>query len=115
MGLSVVTNCSARLRHIAADLVGVPFDVVVTSEQADFYKPHPEPYRLALCNTGFVPAEAIFVAGSAYDMLGTQKVGVPTYWHNRVGLTAPEGAPEPFTERATIDTLLQDIESLGRS
>ncbi|HCW3112459.1 TPA: hypothetical protein U2L44_001287 [Citrobacter amalonaticus] len=48
-------------------------------------------------------------------MLGTQKVGLPTYWHNRVGLTAPAGVPEPFTERATLDTLLQDIESLGRS
>ncbi|WP_373203595.1 hypothetical protein [Citrobacter amalonaticus] len=48
-------------------------------------------------------------------MLGTQKVELPTYWHNRVGLTAPAGAPEPFTERATLDTLLQDIESLGRS
>ncbi|MDO1522865.1 HAD hydrolase-like protein, partial [Klebsiella variicola] len=36
--LGVVTNCSQRLGRIAADLVGVPFDVVVTSEQAGFYK-----------------------------------------------------------------------------
>lgn len=113
--LGVVTNCSERLGRIAAELVGIPFDVVVTSEQAGFYKPHPEPYRLALRNTGLVPAEAIFVAGSAYDMFGTQKVGLPTYWHNRVGLAAPEGAPAPFIERATLDTLLQDIKSLGRS
>ena len=113
--LGVVTNCSQRLGRIAADLVGVPFDVVVTSEQAGFYKPHPEPYLLALRNAGFAPAEAIFVAGSAYDMFGTQKVGLPTYWHNRVGLTAPEGAPSPFVERSTLDPLLHDIESLARS
>ncbi|WLS81084.1 HAD-IA family hydrolase (plasmid) [Erwinia pyri] len=113
--LGVVTNCSQRLGRIAADLVGVPFDVVVTSEQAGFYKPHPEPYLLALRNAGFMPAEAIFVAGSAYDMFGTQKVGLPTYWHNRVGLTAPEGAPSPFIERFTLDPLLQDIASLSRS
>jgi hypothetical protein len=49
------------------------------------------------------------------DMFGTQKVGLPTYWHNRVGLTAPEGAPSPFVERSTLDPLLHDIESLARS
>ena len=38
-------------------------------------------------------AEAAFVAGSGYDMFGTASVGLRTYWHNRVGLARPEGAP----------------------
>ncbi len=82
MGLGVVTNCSARLRRIAADLVGVPFDVVVTSEQADFYKPHPEPYRLALRNTGFVPAEAYLSQALLMTCLGRKKWSCP-----RTGIT----------------------------
>lgn len=112
--LGVVTNCSERLGHIAADLLGVPFDVIVTSEQAGFYKPDARPYRLALQIAGVEPAHAIFVAGSAYDLFGTQKVGLPTFWHNRIGLDAPAGAPDPFIVRPTLDSLVEDIKNLGR-
>ena len=41
--LGVVTKCSEESGRIAADLLGEPFDVIVTSEQAGFYKPDPEP------------------------------------------------------------------------
>lgn len=111
--LGVVTNCSERLGRIAADLLEVPFDVVVTSEQAGFYKPDAEPYRLALQIARVEPAHALFVAGSAYDLFGTQKVGLPTFWHNRIGLDAPEGAPDPLIMRPTLNSLVEDIKSLG--
>jgi FMN phosphatase YigB (HAD superfamily) len=108
-----VTNCSERLGHIAADLLGVPFDVIVTSEQAGFYKPDAQPYRLALQIAGVEAAHAIFVAGSAYDLFGTQKVGLPTFWHNRIGLDAPAGAPDPLIMRPTLDSLVEDIKNLS--
>lgn len=111
--LGVVTNCSEKLGHIAADLLGVPFDVIITSEKAGFYKPDPAPYRLALETAGVEPAHAVFVAGSAYDLFGTQKVGLPTIWHNRIGLTAPEGAPEPLITRPTLETLQADLASIA--
>ena len=103
--LGVVTNCSNRLGHMAAELVGVPFDVVVTSDQAGFYKPDPRPYQLALELAGTQADEAVFVAGSAYDLFGTAKVGIPTFWHNRIGLQAPEGAPAPIAEMPTLAEL----------
>ncbi|SQI40943.1 (S)-2-haloacid dehalogenase 4A [Leminorella richardii] len=103
--LGVVTNCSERLGHMAADLVGVPFDIVVTSDRAGFYKPDPRPYQLALDLAGVNAQEAIFVAGSAYDLIGTAAVGIPTFWHNRIGLTAPEHAPAPIKEMATLTAL----------
>lgn len=111
--LGIVTNCSEKLGRIAADLLGVPFDVVITSEQAGFYKPDPAPYRLALQTLGIAPANAVFVAGSAYDLFGTEKVGLPTIWHNRVGLKAPEGAPAPVIVRPTLETLAADVAALG--
>ena len=46
--LGVVTNCSRALGHRAAALLGVDWDVVVTSEEAGYYKPDPRPYQLAL-------------------------------------------------------------------
>lgn len=110
--LGVVTNCSEKLGRLAAGLVGVPFDVVITSEKAGFYKPDPAPYRLALKTLGVAPANAVFVAGSAYDLFGTEQVGLPTIWHNRIGLAAPEGAPAPVLTRPTLHTLAADLSSI---
>ena len=93
--LGVVTNCSRALGHRAAALLGVDWDVVVTSEEAGYYKPDPRPYQLALARLDVQPGCAAFVAGSGYDLFGTSRVGLRTYWHNRVGLALPPGAPEP--------------------
>ncbi|AEK61462.1 HAD-IA family hydrolase [Collimonas fungivorans] len=109
--LGVVTNCSTRLGQLAADRVGVPFEVVVTSEQAGFYKPDPRPYRLALEKLDLPAQRVLFVAGSAYDMFGTAQVGLDTFWHNRIGLAAPAGAPAPLAESAQISDLLQFAET----
>lgn len=111
--LGIVTNCSEKLGRIAANLLGVPFDVVITSEKAGFYKPDPAPYRMALETLGVAPEHAVFVAGSAYDLFGTHKLGLPTIWHNRIGLSAPEGAPEPVLTIPTLHTLAADLSNLA--
>ncbi|HWW05373.1 HAD-IA family hydrolase [Collimonas sp.] len=105
--LGVVTNCSASLGRLAAARVGVEFDVIVTSEQAGFYKPDPRPYQLALEQLGLPAQRVLFVAGSAYDMFGTAQVGLDTFWHNRIGLVAPTGAPPPLGESRKITDLLE--------
>ncbi len=88
--LGIVTNCSDRLGKQAASLLGVAFDTVITSEAAGFYKPHPAPYEMALATLGVRPERALFVAGSAYDLIGTTRVGLPTIWHNAVELSMPQ-------------------------
>lgn len=105
--LGVVTNCSERLGRAAAARVGVPFDVIVTSERAGFYKPDPRPYRLALKELDLEASEVLFVAGSGFDLIGTSKVGLDTYWHNRVGLERPEAAPPPLYESRSLTDLVQ--------
>src|SRR5262249_23544314 len=50
--LAVATNCSIRLGRQAADLVGVPFELVETAESVGFYKPRPEVYRAVLSKLG---------------------------------------------------------------
>ena len=96
--LAVATNCSVRLGQQAADRVSVPFKVVVTAESAGFYKPRPEPYRAVLAQLGTAPARTLFVAGSAADVPGAKGVGMPVYWHNRMGLPAHDGAAPDFME-----------------
>jgi 2-haloalkanoic acid dehalogenase type II len=107
--LGVVTNCSQKLGRIAARRVGVEFDVIVTAERAGYYKPRPEPYRMALRELDLRPSGALFVAGSAFDLVGTARVELDTWWHNRVGLKRPDAAPAPLREERTLERLFHDF------
>ena len=104
--LGVVTNCSERLGHLASARSGGVFDVVVTSERAGFCKPDPRPYQLALDELDLPADRVLFVAGSGFDLFGTSRVGLDTFWHNHVGLTAPPGAPAPMRESNDIRDVL---------
>jgi 2-haloacid dehalogenase len=96
MPLGVVTNCSEALGRLAVARTGIAFDTVVTAERAGFYKPHPRPYRLALDELRVAPQDCLFVAGSAYDLFGAAAVGLPVFWHDRIGMAVPPGAPPPL-------------------
>ena len=102
--LAVATNCSVRLGHQAADRLGVPFKVVATAESVGFYKPRPEPYRAVLAALGTPPERTLFVAGSASDVPGAKGVGMPVYWHNRIGLPPRDDVRPDYLER-TLDGL----------
>jgi 2-haloalkanoic acid dehalogenase type II len=102
--MAVATNCSIRLGRRAAGRVGVPFKVVVTAESVGFYKPRPEPYRAVLAALGTAPERTLFVAGSASDVPGAKGVGMPVYWHNRIGLP-PRDDTRPDYLEATLDRL----------
>jgi 2-haloalkanoic acid dehalogenase type II len=73
----------------AAACVGVPFDVVVTAEEAGTYKPDPAPYRLACERLGCAPGEVAFVAGSPFDARGALAFGFQVTWVNRLGAPVP--------------------------
>jgi 2-haloalkanoic acid dehalogenase type II len=111
--LAVVTNCSTRLGRMAAARLRTPWDVVITAEEAGFYKPDTRPYRLALDRLGVSAADAAFVAGSGYDLIGTSAVGLRTYWHNRVGLARPDGAQVAERESADLDGLIPWLEDFS--
>lgn len=103
----VVTNCSQRLAEIAAARVGSEFDILVSAERAGFYKPDPRPYRMALAELGNpAPPRVLFVAGSPYDLFGAAAVGLPTFWHNRLGVPLPRDAPAPAEQQRTLEPLV---------
>jgi 2-haloacid dehalogenase len=93
--LAVVTNCSETLAGIAIEKTRIHFTEVVTAERAGFYKPHPEAYRLALKELKIDPARALFVAGSPADLPGATGVGMPVFWHNRLGLSLLDSSVPP--------------------
>ncbi|MDX2003682.1 MAG: HAD-IA family hydrolase [Meiothermus sp.] len=105
--LAIVTNCSNPLAKVAVGQIGVPFEVIVTAEEVGFYKPDPRTYWAALKALGLEPGQALFVAGSAFDLVGTARVGIPTYWHNRVGLSLPPDTAPPLTTQTSLEPLLE--------
>lgn len=107
--LGVVTNCSIALGREAAARVGIPFQVVVTSEEAGYYKPRPEPYRAALDRLGTDPARTLFVAGSPADIPGAAGVGMPVLWHNRARLPFLEDSARPLLVASTLEELATRI------
>jgi 2-haloalkanoic acid dehalogenase type II len=106
--IGVVTNCSDEVGRPAAAQVGVPFDVVATTEAAGAYKPRPEPYRLALEALGLDAARTLFVAGSPDDIAGAKRVGMPVYWHNRRDLDLGDRAG-PLVEHDSLAPLLSAV------
>jgi FMN phosphatase YigB (HAD superfamily) len=75
--------------------------VNISAEDAGFYKPDPRTYRLALERSGTAPERGLFVAGSAYDLVGTAAAGMPTYWHDRIGMAPPAG-PRPLAHERIL-------------
>jgi 2-haloalkanoic acid dehalogenase type II len=107
--LGVATNCSQAVGSVAASCIGSDFDVVVTAERAGFYKPHPAPYRAALDTLGVAPGRCLFVAGSAYDLVGAASVGLDIWWHDRIGMARPPEAPEPLRHTHDLTGLAEFV------
>ncbi len=102
--IAVVTNCSVELGRRAAQRVHAHFDVVMTAEQAGFYKPRAEPYARTLAALGTAPERTLYVAGSAADIPGASALGMPVYWHNRIGL-AQIGNVAPLHHEQSLSRL----------
>ena len=105
--VGVATNSSIALATIAIGAVGVSIPVVVTAEEAGYYKPHPRPYRLALERLACDANDVLFVAGSASDVPGAAGVGMPVFWHNRMRLPAPDSRVAPLGVAGSLSPVLE--------
>jgi 2-haloalkanoic acid dehalogenase type II len=71
-----VTNCSAELAAAAVARSGRSPVFTLSAEEAGWYKPRAEVYRLACERAGVKPDEARFIAGAAYDAEGARAAGL---------------------------------------
>ena len=76
-----------------------------TAESVGYYKPRPEPYQSVLAKLRTDPARTLFVAGSAADVPGAKGVGMPVYWHNRIGLDPISECRPDFTAASLCQLL----------
>ncbi len=56
----------------------LPWDCVITAENARCYKPKPEAYRTALALLGMAPGEVMMVAAHNYDLAAARAEGMAT-------------------------------------
>lgn len=80
VGLAVVTSKLRRGTRRGMDLCGLTelVDVVITPEDVENAKPHPESVHLALSRLGVAPHEALFVGDSPHDMVAGRAAGTRT-------------------------------------
>ena len=103
--LAIVTNCSQRLAEIAAAATGGRFELVMSAERSGAYKADPRAYQAALDALHLPADRVLFVAGSAHDVPGASRIGMPVYWSNRQRLPVPQGSPPPLRDELDLRRL----------
>ena len=105
--IAVATNASITLANIAVTCLGVAMPTVVTAEEAGYYKPQPQPYRMALDRLQYPAESVLFVAGSAADVPGASAVGMPVFWHNRRRLSPVDARVQPLYAADSLWPILE--------
>ena len=113
--LAIISNVDRDLFAHSAALLEVPFDYVITSEEAKDYKPSLASFRLALERIGHPSSELLHVAQSLYhDMAPAKEMGLDTVWVNRSDArSTPNVASQPDLEVPDLKSLARLIASLA--
>jgi 2-haloacid dehalogenase len=109
--LAIVSNIDDDLFAHSARHLQVPFDWVITAQQAQSYKPAPRHFTLALQRIGRPKAQILHVAQSLYhDIAPASQLGFATVWVNRRHGQQSAGATPPA--HATPDLEVPDLRAL---
>lgn len=86
--LAIITNSDDDIMSHNVANIGVPFDRVITAEQARAYKPSPAIFAHALQELGCESDDILHVAqGFEYDVVAVAALGWEAVWINRYGKT----------------------------
>jgi len=73
-----LSNASLTGMVRLAKFAGLPWDCVITAENARRYKPHPDVYRTAVSLLGLPPEQVMLVAAHNYDLRAAEGEGLRT-------------------------------------
>jgi 2-haloacid dehalogenase len=111
--LAVISNVDDDLFADTARRLEVPFDHLVTAQQARAYKPSLKIFNLARQRIGIAPAGWLHAAQSVYhDVVPAKSLGISTVWVNRPSPRPGAGAAKAAT--ADPDLVVPDLETLAR-
>ena len=104
--LAVISNIDDDLFAASARQLAVPFDAVVTAEQARCYKPHSAIFEEALRQLGEAPGAVAHVAEGAGEVVPARRLGCATVWARRYGRSARLLAEAPDLQVPDLRSLL---------
>jgi 2-haloalkanoic acid dehalogenase type II len=94
MQLAIISNTDRDIIEHTIRHIGVPFDAVITAEDARAYKPSDAVFEHALARLGTPPQDILHVAfGFKYDIAPATRQGMRSAWVNR------HAEPPPGEER----------------
>lgn len=109
--LAIISNVDRDLFAHTAKRLNIPFDWVITAEEAGAYKPSHRIFRLALSRLGVLRDRLLHVGQSLYhDAIPARSLGIKMVWINRregkkgFGATAPARA-KPDLELPSLRAL----------
>ena len=106
--LVILSNGDRDMLAAAAPHIGFPFDLVISVEEAGYFKPHWKTYAKAVELTGLEPSNCLFVANHAFDCIGAKSFGMRTAFIDRRGRPfgttphQPDLTAADFTELAAL-------------
>ncbi len=110
--LAVISNIDDDMFRQTSKLLGDPFDVVVTAQQARSYKPSPNNFQLALERIGEPAAKVLHCAQSLYhDIAPAKALGMGTVWVDRRAGQRGSGATPQY--RAEPDLRVESMSELA--
>jgi 2-haloacid dehalogenase len=110
--LAILSNIDDDLFTSTGRKLEVPFEEVITAQQARCYKPCPDLFRLALGRLGTSPDQVLHIAQSVYhDLVPAKSLGIATVWVNRPSARPGVGAVKPSAARG--DWEVPDLATLA--
>ncbi len=102
--LAILSNIDDSIIEKTLVLLEVPFDLVVTAEQVQSYKPHAKHFEVGLKRMSVAPARVLHAAfGFEYDIGPAKELGYRTCYVNRRKLPPP----------APTDLVVEDLAELA--
>jgi 2-haloacid dehalogenase len=112
--ISPLSNASfAGMVHLAK-FARLPWDCIITAENAGCYKPRPEVYQTAVRLLGLAPGNVMMVAAHNYDLRAAQQQGLRTAFVPRPSEYGP-GQTTDLAPEGAWDLVVADLEDLARA
>ncbi len=97
--LAIISNTDDDLFAETAKTLEVPFDCIITAQQAGSYKPSLNNFRLALDRIGLPKEKILHCAQSVFhDVVPTRALGIANVWVDRRAGRKGVGATRPSNE-----------------
>lgn len=111
--LAVISNVDDDLFASTARRLEIPFDYVITAQQARAYKPSLQMFTLARQRTGVAPGQWLHVAQSIYhDVIPARSLGIDTVWVNRPSPRPGSGAAKAASGKPDME--VPDLKTLAQ-